>query len=375
MYKAIVIDDSFEVAEYLKQIFIDTGKFDVALVLTDGRETVKALEDIRPEVIFLDINMPDESGIDIARSISKLSNPPEIIFVTSYDNYALDAFKVNAFDYLVKPLKKEEILRIINKLDLRLGLANKEKIANGRLRVKALGGIDIRFGENNKKLKFPTAKAEELFLYLIFYNVNMHSKWHLIDILWPDKDEDKGETNLRTTVYRINQAFNDNRIELKIKSDGGFYGLDIEGIEVDAFDLEKLNSNDYLQSFNKEKVVDNIKKMYSGHLFEGYDFQWGIGLKSYYENFFVNRILKYIDKLTNDEYDRYLKMEIINYLFEISPYNEDIIIRNIISLYETSGINQVNIFYKKIVEKYSKEIGVKPSIEVTNIIEKLNMKK
>ena len=370
MYRAIIVDDSYEVGEYIKQIFLDTGKFIIEDVLNNGKDLMSIIKNIMPDIVFLDISMPNDNGINIAGMISQLNNPPTVVFVTSYDYYALDAFRVNAFDYLIKPLKMEEVNRLINKLDSKLGIKNRQT-NNKMLKIKSLGGVEFKYGDNGVSLKFPTSKCQELFLYLVFYNINMHSKWHLIDILWPDKDEAKGESNLRTTIYRINQTFSDNGIELKVKSDGGFYGIDIENITVDAFELEKINNPKCLVSLDKEKVVEFIREIYKGNLFEGYDYSWSLGLKSYYESFFINRILRYVDNLKENQSDKYLKLEIIDYLLEISPYNENLLMIKIRILYELGGSNQIETFFESVEKRYIKEIGSKPSVEVYNLIKDL----
>ena len=76
-------------------------------------EAITLITASQPDLIFLDINLPDGSGFDI---LEKLDRLPQIIFTTAYDQYALDAFEINALDYLLKPVREEKLTRAINKL-------------------------------------------------------------------------------------------------------------------------------------------------------------------------------------------------------------------------------------------------------------------
>jgi len=74
-----------------------------------GREAVIMAQSKRPDVVLLDIRMPDMDGLEAARHLLKLESPPAIIFCTAYDEHALEAFKVQAVDYLLKPVAKEDL--------------------------------------------------------------------------------------------------------------------------------------------------------------------------------------------------------------------------------------------------------------------------
>ena len=78
-------------------------------------EAVARIRELQPEVVFLDINMPDRNGFEVVKDIQDLAAIPKIIFVTSYDKYAINAVKCAAFDYLLKPVKPEELLDCYNR--------------------------------------------------------------------------------------------------------------------------------------------------------------------------------------------------------------------------------------------------------------------
>ncbi|KOQ59169.1 LytR/AlgR family response regulator transcription factor, partial [Stenotrophomonas maltophilia] len=95
---------------------------DLALVAEceDGASALEQLAEKQPDIAFLDIRMPGISGIEVARSLSELSPRTQVVFVTAYDQYAIDAFEQGAMDYLLKPVSDERLLatreRILSRL-------------------------------------------------------------------------------------------------------------------------------------------------------------------------------------------------------------------------------------------------------------------
>ena len=87
----------------------------------NGVEAVEQVAALRPEVVFLDIRMPAKSGIEAAREIAALDGrPPEIVFVTAYDQYAVDAFQQGVIDYVLKPAERERLVVTVDRLRKRL---------------------------------------------------------------------------------------------------------------------------------------------------------------------------------------------------------------------------------------------------------------
>ncbi len=103
----------------------------------DGASALEQLAETRPDIAFLDIRMPGISGIEVARSLSELSPRTQVVFVTAYDQYAIDAFEVNAVDYLLKPVEPERLERAIERVRGRL--ANERAAGGG-----AMGGEELR---------------------------------------------------------------------------------------------------------------------------------------------------------------------------------------------------------------------------------------
>lgn len=103
-----IVDDEAPARNRLKELLLDCeAQFPLQLVgeASNGREALNKLAETPAEVVLLDIRMPQMDGIELARHLNKLEQPPVIIFTTAYDAYAIQAFEQHAIDYLLKPIR------------------------------------------------------------------------------------------------------------------------------------------------------------------------------------------------------------------------------------------------------------------------------
>jgi len=112
--RALIIDDEELARKRLHKMLQDfKSELEVVDEAGNGEEAVKKIEEIRPDVIFLDIQMPGCDGFEVAR---RLHMKPFIVFVTAYDEYALKAFEENSVDYLLKPIDRKRLEKAVEKL-------------------------------------------------------------------------------------------------------------------------------------------------------------------------------------------------------------------------------------------------------------------
>ena len=113
MKKVIIIDDERAGRELIKEYLPDFPSLIVIAEANNGVDAVKVINEFRPDLVFLDIQMPGLTGFEV---LTHLEEIPQIIFSTAYDQYALQAFEVHAIDYLLKPYTKERFKKAIDKL-------------------------------------------------------------------------------------------------------------------------------------------------------------------------------------------------------------------------------------------------------------------
>lgn len=116
MINVLVADDELPAVEELAFLLGRDTRIGAIHRASSGAEALRTLERESVDAVFLDIHMPALSGLDIARAISRSSNPPAVVFVTADEDCALEAFDLAAIDYLLKPLRAERLSRSVDRI-------------------------------------------------------------------------------------------------------------------------------------------------------------------------------------------------------------------------------------------------------------------
>ena len=150
MLNAIIVDDEAPARSELRFLLDEVGGVEVTAEAANVREAIEKLKEYPCDVMFMDVNMPEATGLQLAEALQHLKFPPAVVFVTAYSEHALDAFKVSAIDYLVKPVETERlaqaIARVREQVALHLQAHKSERIPVEKGGKKILIGIDkIRF--------------------------------------------------------------------------------------------------------------------------------------------------------------------------------------------------------------------------------------
>ena len=149
MVKAILIDDeinSLEALDFMIKKYCP--QIEIAGLCRSGKEGLEKIQVLQPELVFLDIEMPAMSGFDMLSLIE--GEKPDVIFTTAHDHYAIDAIRISAMDYLLKPVDEDELIRAVQKAEERI----RNKTSSRQLEVLL---TNIKGAENGfQKLAIPT---------------------------------------------------------------------------------------------------------------------------------------------------------------------------------------------------------------------------
>ncbi len=115
--RTIIVEDEELARNLLKSFLKDAGNIELIAECENGFEGVKTINEMKPDLVFLDIQMPKITGFEL---LELLEHKPHIIFATAYDQYALKAFEYNAADYLLKPYSKERLMEAVEKVRERI---------------------------------------------------------------------------------------------------------------------------------------------------------------------------------------------------------------------------------------------------------------
>lgn len=113
--RTLIVDDEPLARAHLRSLLRDRGDVDVIGECGDGRSAVEQIRRLAPELVLLDIQMPELDGLDVIREVGP-ENMPAVVFVTAYDEHALAAFEVHAFDYILKPVNRPRFKQAIDRV-------------------------------------------------------------------------------------------------------------------------------------------------------------------------------------------------------------------------------------------------------------------
>jgi two-component system LytT family response regulator len=212
-FKAILIDDEPAARRLMKNLLQDHKSIiEVIDEAGNGREAIEKIEELKPDVVFLDIQMPDLTGFEV---IEQLKTKPNIIFTTAYEQYAIKAFETFSIDYLLKPIKEERLQKSLEKLkqfgrihqplDL-LGL--QEMIRQFQAPQKATA-LPIKTGDRINLVRFETISYLQASDKYVFIHTQDAQK-HLTDQSLTQLEE-----KLPSHFYRIQKSYIINKDRIK----------------------------------------------------------------------------------------------------------------------------------------------------------------
>lgn len=247
MITCVLIDDettSLEMMEWLLKTYCPQVKIEA--MCEAATQGIEAINKYKPDVVFLDIEMPHMNGFDMLEQFSKLFF--DVVFCTAYDQFAIKAFKYSALNYLLKPVDPDELIETINRIELRKAPPDKEQIEllmqNIQLPVKPVPQR-IALTTNDGMLFVSTmdilyCEADSNYTTVVLKNQKVLVSKTLKEI---------DETLAGTDFYRIHHSFliNLSHVQKYVRGDGG-YVLMTDG---KAVSISRSKRQDFMDLFSK----------------------------------------------------------------------------------------------------------------------------
>lgn len=275
MLNVLLVDDEWPVLRMLANVIGKHTAMRVAGTIARSSEVVAAVEALRPDVVFLDIEMPGINGLELAVLLTEAHPELEIVMVTAFREYALQAYQANAIDYLLKPVDAAAIVRCEAKLRKRLSSPGTGPKPAAATRTVGLGGFRIYAAEDADPVHFATLKAEELMAYSLIHRHNGLTKEELCEALWPNFDPVKSEQNLYTTIYRLRKLIAGAGLTIRIEYRLGRYW--VTGCDNCDFILFQTWATAGMKGAEGEetrRLMEAAVALYGGPLFEGKGYAW-----------------------------------------------------------------------------------------------------
>ncbi|PZT55158.1 response regulator [Paenibacillus silvae] len=329
MLQAYLVDDEPHALNMLEMFLNRTGEVQVVGRWMNGFEALKALDDVRPDIWFVDIEMPGMSGLELAANIHEIDPEAVIVFVTAYDQYAVAAFEHEALDYLLKPIEMGRLSRTIDRIsrERERGHEKKEQIQKQQqtqgvmksfisssedavnrhdsgdlvdrncLFVQMFGKLRVT-PTNGDSVMWRTAKEKELFAYLLLQDPNAHAvhRDRIIEQLWPDERYEKAKIYMHTCVSLLRKNLKKLGMEQMVSYRNEHYILDKNRIRADVYDVL-----DVVHRMQREEHVplDQMERtlhMYQDELLAQEDYPWVYELSQRLERNVLELMLRLSEK-------------------------------------------------------------------------------
>lgn len=272
--KAILIDDEQLALDFLERQLNKISTVTIVGTYTNPKVGLEYIMNHDVDVVFLDVDMPEISGLELAERI--LSEKPAItvVFITAYNEYAVAAFDLNALDYIVKPIELSRLQKTVKRIVQKKSQHNNDTKPK---RVFVNVSQQLLMGYQPTKLRavsWRTLKALELFLYLLQNQNHLVRKSVLAELLWPDLTTDNSYSQLYTAIYHVRNVLRDFNDHFQIKSTAEGYILYLTNVVVDIQEWEKSIQSLPNLTVDSVRIYEEMMTLNQRPYLEEYDYLW-----------------------------------------------------------------------------------------------------
>lgn len=362
MFNVLLVDDEPLALQHLQSMISVIPNVEIVGQTTDGSEVLHLIKQYQPNLVFLDIHIGTYNGLEIAEQIELLYPTIQIVFVTAYTEHAVQAFELNAIDYLLKPVSNTRLVKTFSRLSQKNEFSEKN-IETGtvttkedpHLKITAFkqGKIETHTG---KILSFRTKKAEELLFLLWHFRKTPLSREQIIEALWPDSENDKSTTLLHSTLYQLRKTLTANGFEQPILLQNKLYSLQTSC----ESDVEQ-----FITLINQPLAANRMEELmaiYQGPYFEQNEFEWSQNYQKVIEQKWMDYTIRALEKV--DQFPTPLLSALQSTFPKDALYNEEWIAATLRFFGETKQMKLLTETFEEARDLWINELGLDLSEEV-----------
>lgn len=246
------VDDETHALERFERMVSNISELKLCGLFETGEQLLDYLKENTLDAVFLDIEMPGINGLQLSEHIQNLNENIEIIFVTAFNQYAIEAFELQALDYVLKPLTEGRLAKSVN----RLLKTRKTVDAQGMLFIQCLGDFEVFL--NGEAMTWKNSKAKEVLAFLVHKN-GVPVGWEKIaDAVWPDFNSEKAQTNFHATTYLLRKRLAEAGLSQILESVRGNYRIATDKVDCDVYQLEEMLKNKQMKSKDDFRLLEQL---------------------------------------------------------------------------------------------------------------------
>lgn len=380
-YRILVVDDELPALEEMEDLLRDEPLAGEIYFQSLAQQALEWALEHEPDIVFVDIQMPGMNGLAFAEYLLDAKPFIEVVFVTAYHQYALQAFELSAVDYVLKPVKPERLRRTLQRIhrhrhyrpaysggetaaaelqenaepmESSKAEAEEQSVMSNQppsiaARIYSLGRLQVESVQGHV-LKWSTMKVEELFAYLLYKgSVSLDQ---IIEDVFPNSDLVKARTYVHTCVYKIRRALTDNHLQehIHVSYSERMYKL----VLIDVWhDREQFMNDAHEDAMSS---IEYLAALYRGEWCTGLDGMW----ISIHREELEERYVWLLEDLVNRLQEQGQNRKALSYarkLLLIDGWNEEYA-SQVAALYMQNGEKtKARQFIQEYREKYAKELG------------------
>lgn len=371
MLKVMIVEDERPILDFMKLLIDESSHFSLIGAFTNPQEALEQFASLKPDAVFLDIEMPKMNGLELAEELLMLDEDVQVVFTTAYPQYALDAFRVNAVDYLLKPVTSDAIEQVAGRLLRTHALLSKRSAKVLEPQIRCLGTFEVR-GEGGNPLNWPTKKTEELLAYLLTYPNQIVSKWKLAGLLWPDMEEGRSVHNLHNTVYRLKKTLKEQSVPLEIKKTNEGYLLNLPSAYSDMETFRETVHRLSAASLEHAADIERVYRMYEAPLFGERDYVWSIAESEELSRLFEETAKWLIDYCKASQETDAMERTIKHYL-KFDPLHEGMNMQLLRHYSDIRALELLRKHYEELRQLLKDELGVEPPSDARQLMKEMEL--
>lgn len=363
MLRAIIVDDELLSIKRLNRILSQSGTVDVCRTFLNPLEAYDYARENPLDIVFLDISMPEIDGMSLSARLRAHDQEVHIVFVTGYDEYAVQAFDLNALDYLMKPVTAERVARTLE----RVGSKTAAKVSESLLSVRLFNGLQLnRQDESGSLLRLRSPKTEELLVYLIYKG--KVSREEIIDTLWSGLEPEKAHKNLNSTLYYIRKAVSEGQLKNPINANRKEIWIDEEHMACDLYEFKRLVKQiRQEQGISALNLIRQAEDLYTGAFLKSKGYEWAISHSRQLEREFIE-LLELAGKHYSECGQSNHALHYFEAILKLDPLREDISLEAI-RIYMANGrMNEAVRQYRSLEQMLKQELGTLPDPRIAAAI-------
>lgn len=252
---ALCVDDELLPLQAMERAVAKSPDITETAAFTDEREALKWAEENKVDIAFLDIELHEMNGIELAKELAKLHPDISVVFCTSFEQYALRAIKLHMdVGYLTKPFRSSQILEEIEYI-------KKKKSVRPRLNAVCFGNFDV-FADK-KPLEFKRKKTKELLAYLIDRRGAEAGSAELCSVLWESEDDARNRDYLYHLISDLKNSLSSAGLEDVLQTTNTGYSVDRDLIDCDFYrylagdeQMKRQYTGEYMRQYSWSEVTN-----------------------------------------------------------------------------------------------------------------------